>query len=222
MTTYDTAVVHSWIINIDGTQQPEGARRVAEGAKLYKSNVTETLTMTGWHDQRDWAAPVTHAESMARYAVSQSVPRRFIYTEEKALDTVAQAAFTKWVIAQPKRMKNVAVVTSDYHAPRADEVFRFIYGPDYTMKTFGTETLKKNEPTVIEEEKRCLETFRKFWEGIEAGDDMAISMKLFSKHPLYNGTTKNWLPKRSDFAAYLPENLRRKLATYAPNRKLTA
>lgn len=205
MSEYDTVVIHSWIINPDGSQQEEGILRLNEAENFWLNNLTNTITVTGCHDTTDWQAPITHAESMRRYLVEIGVSPYEIFKEELSLDTVGQMVIPKWSVVNPNKLYVIKYVTSDYHVERAREAAEFLYGRDYLVEVVGVPTPKINSSELLEAEKRRIKSFREFWSGVKSGDDEAICERFFSRHNLYNGNypgQKELGTRFPDFQAY--------------------
>jgi hypothetical protein len=63
----------------------------------------------------------------AKYLIDQGVKKEDIYREWTSYDTIANAFFSLLHFVVPMGIKEFAVITSDFHMPRAREIFRWIY-----------------------------------------------------------------------------------------------
>ena len=72
--------------------------------------------------------------------------------ENNSRDTVGDAIFSRINIVKKFNYKNIAVVTSQYHVKRANEIFNFIYGETADIRFFPYKSIIK-DPLIIEKEK---------------------------------------------------------------------
>jgi uncharacterized SAM-binding protein YcdF (DUF218 family) len=205
--SYDTAVAMDNTINPDGTLIDDGRARFDKAILLYKKEIARTLTSPGTFDSIDInAATFTHAEAGKRYAISQGVPESKIYKEETPLnygtkmsDTIGCAFFIKRTLAIPKNWGSLVVVSSDYHIPRVEEIFRFLYGKGFNLAFEKASTDHIDNDQIRRQrsgEAERISKFKEFFRGIPKGDDILIMERLLEGHPLYNKTKKGdvWFP----------------------------
>ena len=72
--------------------------------------------------------PIFESVAAARYLMERGIPADRILTETSSYDTIGNAFFTRVVHAEPRRMTHLLVIVSDFHRPRAEAVFRWVYG----------------------------------------------------------------------------------------------
>jgi uncharacterized SAM-binding protein YcdF (DUF218 family) len=100
-------------------------------------------------------------------------------------DTVGDAFFSKSNLVLPNRVERLYVVTSLFHAPRAEKIFRFVFGDALELELFTDDdrgTLEERE-----HELKSLEKFTDSFPGVSAGDDEAIRELMNVNHRLYEG-----------------------------------
>jgi len=187
VTSVDGIVTLSNDIDLDGTLQEDVRKRVDQAIALYERRVSPFLIMSGCHSPRDLDVPTTHAEAMKQYAVSQSVPPGVILEEALSLDTVGQAYFLKRDVFLPLDWNCIAVVSSDYHMPRVQQIFDFVLGEQFDIRYVGAKTSLSQDRETTEAEKARLGVFLTFFQGFSRGDDQAIGERLFTAHPFYKG-----------------------------------
>jgi hypothetical protein len=102
---------------------------------------------------------------------------------------VGQAVFTKRDIVVPSDWNKLVVVSHDYHIDRVSKIFDFVYGPGFDIVY---ESVRGNDipKEVIEYQKISLDSFLRNFEGLAVGDDDAILIRMYDKHPLYNGSLR--------------------------------
>ena len=129
----------------------------------------------------------TEAKLMKEFLESKGIPSNKILTEKHSKDTFGNAYFTRQYIIDPKRIKNIAIITSDYHIPKAAFLFRKIYGKQYTLHFIAARSshgpkqlqrLKTREKIV----RRILTTYLS---SIKDGDMKSLKKYLYNTHPIY-------------------------------------
>ena len=161
--------------------------RTEQGIQLYRNGLVSTLIMSGAYagPNNNLRIFSPHAHYMINLAIEKKVNKNHLFLEDKSLDTVAQALFTKLKIISPKNWEKIVVVSSNYHMERVEKIFRFIYGKEFDFKFVSSElgTQKKSNPQEI----KSFETFLNTFNGIKSGNDKSIVTRLFEKHPYYMG-----------------------------------
>lgn len=74
--------------------------------------------------------PVIESRVAADYLVSRGVHPAQILIEASSYDTIGNAYFSRVIHVQPRRFRRLLVITSSFHTPRTEEIFRWVYGLD--------------------------------------------------------------------------------------------
>ena len=74
--------------------------------------------------------PWTEARAGARYLVQHGADPARILMEESSFDTIGNAYFSRTIHAIPRGFERMLVVTSAFHMPRTEAVFRWVYELD--------------------------------------------------------------------------------------------
>jgi hypothetical protein len=87
--------------------------------------------------------PITEARAGAEHLVRHGVDPRRILIEESSWDTIGNAYFSRVIHVIPRGLERLLVITSEFHLPRAEAVFRWVYslegpGPAATLEFAGT------------------------------------------------------------------------------------
>jgi uncharacterized SAM-binding protein YcdF (DUF218 family) len=168
-----------------GNLNEESRTRMEVAIKAFQAKEAPNMVTSGWNYLGNYRIPI--AEAMRDYAVQHGIPAKAIQCDVNSRDTVGDAVFTKRNVVLSKGWKRLLVITSDYHAGRAKEIFTFIYGIGYDIDVrSAVSPVTKRSP---EKEQKSLQGFHSTFEGLEAGDDTAIWERLRQQHPLYNGYT---------------------------------
>lgn len=72
--------------------------------------------------------PIFESMAAAAYLVKQGVSPDRILTETCSYDTIGNAYFAKTIHLDPLGLSKALVVTSEFHLPRAEAVFRWVFG----------------------------------------------------------------------------------------------
>lgn len=72
--------------------------------------------------------PVFESETAAKYLLDKGVSARKVLTETSSLDTIGNAYFSKVFHVAPLRLKKILVITSEFHMPRTEAIFLWVYG----------------------------------------------------------------------------------------------
>lgn len=75
----------------------------------------------------DRGFPVFEAVAGAQYLARAGVPLDRILTETCSYDTIGNAYFSRILHTDPMKLRRLLVITSDYHLPRTQAAFTWIY-----------------------------------------------------------------------------------------------
>ena len=182
--TFDALIVLSNYMDKNGVLNEESKLRALKAIETYNDKQINYIITTGWNYRDD--TNINISDSFKEFILSNSsIKREKIISDPNSRDTVGDAFFTKKNIIKPKNLKNICIVTSDWHIKRTSMIFNFIYGKDYLLKFIETKTSRSH--IFQKNEKNSLNTFIKTFIGIERGNDKEIEKVLFTKHPFYNG-----------------------------------
>jgi hypothetical protein len=74
--------------------------------------------------------PITEARAGAAYLLARGIDPARILLEESSYDTVGNAYFSRVIHAIPRDFRRILVITSDFHMPRTEAAFRWVYSLD--------------------------------------------------------------------------------------------
>ena len=72
--------------------------------------------------------PWTEARAGARHLVKRGADPGRILMEESSYDTIGNAYFSRMIHAAPRGFQRLLVITSAFHMPRTEAIFRWVYG----------------------------------------------------------------------------------------------
>jgi hypothetical protein len=191
---YDRVVSLGFLVSQTGALTPTLQRRVDRAIDHYKQNNTKTLVMSGG---RFSSEPCTAASAMKAYAVRNGISESDILEQGDALDTVGEAIFLRLLLPPLRAGGRLLIVTSDFHAARAERIFRFVYGIDFDLSVEGVPNGPDHETPSAAKEAASLERFDRLFLGIDAADIEAILSRFWQRHALYQNTRHAELRQRT-------------------------
>jgi hypothetical protein len=128
---HDAILVPGGGVRAGGRLPPWVERRLDRAVALHAGAHILTLSAGTVHrppplDARGF--PVLESVAAARYLVARGVPPALVLAETCSLDTVGNAYFSRAIHVDPAGFRDLLVVTSAFHLPRAEAVFRWVYG----------------------------------------------------------------------------------------------
>jgi hypothetical protein len=84
--------------------------------------------------------PVYESLVGAQWLIAQGYPADRVLTETSSWDTIGNAYFARTIHTDPARFHNLLIVNSEFHMPRTEAIFRWIFGlaPQAGQLTFET------------------------------------------------------------------------------------
>ena len=72
--------------------------------------------------------PIFESAAGAKYLIGAGVPADRVLIEAHSYDTIGNAFFSRVVHVDPQGFRKLLVITSDFHLPRTQRVFEWVYG----------------------------------------------------------------------------------------------
>jgi uncharacterized SAM-binding protein YcdF (DUF218 family) len=191
---YDRVVSLGFLVSPTGTLTPTLRSRVDRAIDHYRQGSTRTLVMSGGRLDSE---PCSAASAMKAYAASNGISANDILEQGDALDTVGEAIFLRLLVPPLRAGGRLLIVTSDFHAARAERIFRFVYGTDLDLSVEAAPNGPDHETPSAAKESASLERFDKLFLGIDAGDIEAILSRFWQRHALYRDSRHDDLRQRT-------------------------
>lgn len=116
----------------DGTPHPWVIRRLDKTLKFYTGRELVILTGGGTPHKPPIldgdGFPMYECDASAKYLLNRGVSKSKILLDRFSMDTIGNAYFTRFLFAEPMRLRNIVVVTSALHMPRTEKAFGWVYG----------------------------------------------------------------------------------------------
>jgi hypothetical protein len=130
MKPYDAVLVPGGGVRSGGILPTWAQRRLDRAIERYGAGFIIALSAGTPHrpppiDPRGF--PIFESSAAARYLTDAGVPPRRILTETHSYDTIGNAFFSRLLHVDPQGFRRLLIVTSDFHLPRTQTVFQWIY-----------------------------------------------------------------------------------------------
>jgi hypothetical protein len=211
MPDYDAILIPGGGVRAGGTLPAWVAARFDLALQLRGDSFLMPLSLGTPHrppplDERGF--PIAEAAAGARYLMQRGVERARILIESCSYDTIGNAYFSRVVHVIPRGFSRLLVITSEFHMPRTEAVFRWIYslpgGADSCSVDFrSTPNIGIEEAALsIRLEKECasLAAARALQATITSL--AALHGWLFSEHGAYAASTGARIIGSTDAATY--------------------
>ncbi len=128
------------------------------------------------------------------YLIEKGIEPQKIYLEEKSRDTISNAYYCRKDIIDPKNIKNISIVTSQFHMPKTKFVFKLVFPePEFLLEFIESPNGDVNQDQlnnrIISEkiilnfyEQTLLETY-----NIKKGDLESIGRYIKKHNPSFVG-----------------------------------
>ena len=130
MKTYDAVLVPGGGVREGGALPSWIERRLDRAIERYGAGYIVALSAGTTHRPPRLDAhgfPIFESAAAARYLIAAGVPADRILTETASYDTIGNAFFSRVIHADPQRWRRLLIVTSDFHLPRTQAVFEWMY-----------------------------------------------------------------------------------------------
>ncbi len=199
MTQYDCIFIPGGGLQADGSLPPWTLARL-ERAQALISQTRWIIFLSGGTVHKppplnENVFPIFESRAAADYLVQQGVDPAQLLTEISSYDTIGNAYFSRLLFAEPIKMQHLLVITSEFHLPRTQAAFEWIYGLTPPRSAFqlvfesvpntglSPETLKAR----ISREKNSLDKLRKTQLGITSLN--AFQTWFYTQHAAYAVTS---------------------------------
>jgi uncharacterized SAM-binding protein YcdF (DUF218 family) len=191
---YDRVLSLGFLVTPTGRLTPTLRSRVDRAIEHYRQGRTQVLVMSGGQIDSE---PCTAASAMKAYAVSNGIPKNDVLEQGDGLDTVGEAICLRLLLPPLPTRSRLLIITSDFHAARAQHIFGFVYGTDIEFSVEGVANGPNRETPSAAKEAASLERFDRLFLGTKAGDIEAILSRFWQRHALYSHTRHAELRKRT-------------------------
>jgi hypothetical protein len=203
---YDAILVPGGGLREGGTLPPYAERRF--DLALARESGEPIVPLSAWTPHRpvilgpDGRMRFESTEG-ARYLIDRGFPAERIYCETTSYDTIGNAYFSRVQLAEPLGWRRLLVITSQFHMPRTEAIFRWVYGLDaaepYTLDFAASDDEGLSEAALAARGAREAASLRQVMQHREKFTSMrALATWLFTRHKAYQSLREPLLPKAGD------------------------
>jgi hypothetical protein len=142
--------------------------------------------------------PIFEAVVAARYLMERGIPADRILTETHSYDTIGNAFFSRVVHVEPRQMRRLLVIASDFHLARVEAVFQWVYALEPRPVLYELEFEAVSDPGMDTEVLRARQAREQARLDALAGSMRRIATMpdfhrwLFIEHGAYNATREGF------------------------------
>lgn len=181
-------IVLANLMNRFGRLNQESRDRANLAIALEDARNSRNIILCGWAYRTDTSLQIAKALKAYISRKKPSLSEKLI-CQSMSRDTVGDAFFSRLLIEQISSNTNIRidVVTSDYHARRASEIFFHVFGNSKLIDIKESKS-KSIDLGLKNREEESLKAFRKTFRYSTPGDLISIHSQLCCSHPYYNGS----------------------------------
>ena len=130
MPDYDAILIPGGGVREAGMLPTWVQRRLDRAIELFDNQFIVTLSAGSTHrpPPLDPAGfPILESIASSKYLIDRGIPPHAILPETCSYDTIGNAFFSRVSHAEPRGFRRLLVITSDFHAPRTEAAFTWIY-----------------------------------------------------------------------------------------------
>lgn len=175
--------------------------RLEKALEEWSKNINSYLITSGKGRGHDIAG--SEASSMAKYLAEHGVPESKILIEEKSTSTIENAYFCKVDHLDQLNIKNLTIVTNQFHIERAETIFKFIFGSEYSVSVSACEdagiTAAVHEILIQADLEQSDFLKDKIFNAIEPGNQKQVESFIFNKS---DNNAKKWAEYKATSSLY--------------------
>ncbi|MGA3023576.1 MAG: YdcF family protein [Bryobacteraceae bacterium] len=201
MREYDAMLIPGNGVREGGVLPSWVKRHLDRAVELYEGEYVIALSAGTTHRPPPLDAsgfPIFESVAAAQYLMERGIPPDRILTETHSWDTIGNAYFSRVIHVEPRQMRRLLVIASDFHVARAEAVFRWVYGlgPPVVPYEFRFESVA--DPAMdaavlqarVERERQRLGALANLTERITTMHD--FHRWLFTEHDAYNAARRGF------------------------------
>ncbi len=134
--------------------------------------------------------PIFESQAAAYYLASRGISPEKILLETSSYDTIGNAYFARVIHTDPRNLKRLLVITSEFHMARTKAAFEWVFGltpnDGYELDFLTSENIGISEEVLRERKGREAESVKKLEEKIRRISTLSdFHTWLFLEHSAY-------------------------------------
>lgn len=189
---YDAIIVPSGGLAETG-ELHEWTRRRLNQALCYKNSQYFLTLSAGTHHKplpRDKEGfCIFESVAAAQYLQTQGINEEKLLFETASYDTIGNAYFARVIHVEPRKLRTLKIITSEFHMARTQAIFEFIFSRRFMPFTceLSFETVSDDGLDVEQRVMRERQSLDAFLErSARVNDEQQLHQWLFSEHAAYS------------------------------------
>jgi len=131
--------------------------RLEKGYEKYTENKYNLIIVCGGFVEKE--ASISESYAMKKYLINKKIPSKIVKEENISTTTIENATESLKILKEIKYIKNVNVISSEFHIKRVKNIFKKIYDNNYNLKFISSKNgiYGKELNTIKEKEKIYLQ-----------------------------------------------------------------
>lgn len=129
---YDCMIILGGGVNKDSSLPSVVEDRLELAIKLYLKGHSNNFILSGNIGSKNENKKIPEAIAMQYFLLSRRIPVKRLILEDKSKDTFENAYYCK-EICKKNNFKDIILITSKFHMPRAKAIFNLFFGEDYNF-----------------------------------------------------------------------------------------
>lgn len=196
-----TIVVLGGGISSEGEIPDQSKRRLQKAKEIFKKKKEKpNILLCGKYSflyPKDKLPPITEAKAMKKKLLKFGIPEEKIFLEEKSQDTISNAYYAKKEYFIPQKERKAIIISSSYHIPRLEFIFKKVFGPEYNLKFMGIASpfSEKEIKELENRQKELLQKTKKIMKEMEPGNHEFLK-DIFFNIDYYKEQRPKWVIKK--------------------------
>ena len=133
----------------------------------------------------------SEAQVMKNYLITSGFSKNLLFIEDRSRDTIGNAYFSKQIIKNFPKCRNILIVTTRGHAGRSNWIFKKVFGNIYKFSFWEVPSYLPsftNNPGRKAYESYLIKTYKWLLGAAAEGDDKNIYKLMKKLHPAYSNS----------------------------------
>lgn len=193
--TFDALIIPGGGVR-DGGVLPEWSKRRCDKALELFSGTEYIISLSAGSTHKafplnDKGLPIYESVAATSYLEEKGVPKEKLLTETVSLDTIGNAYFLRVIHTDPRKLKKLCIITSDFHMPRTKAIFEWVFSLqplhfEYELEFVTVSDEGLNEEIISARKEKEAESLKQFEETKKRINNFKeFHAWLFSEHAAY-------------------------------------
>lgn len=127
---YDAIIIPGGGVREDGALPSWVKSRLELAVEIHRGEIIIALSAGTVHKPNPTDSdgfPIFESMAGARFLMEKGIDPAKILIETASYDTIGNAYFSRFIHAEPRGLRRLLIITSQFHMPRVKEIFQWVY-----------------------------------------------------------------------------------------------